>query len=243
MQVEGSARVYPPEGLVEGDVIKVKGALRCAYCHGDAQGLLECCDACGVLVHAECRRELGRCSTLGCAAPSVQTVNLSARLAEPGLVISGARLYRWAKRCAPTLFMVLICFGGCAFVTLAVRVPRSHSPHRMQMARAQSIRVASATFHAEHRRHPASLAELLQKRPGKQPHLEAYGHEGFERFHLVTRGRVVWIAVEVDSEENPYEKETIRLLEVLYEHPPASALAPLDSSAPTSSTLTPPRLR
>lgn len=46
--------------------------LRCGYCHGEARGLLECCQGCGALLHADCRRELARCSTLGCLASSVQ---------------------------------------------------------------------------------------------------------------------------------------------------------------------------
>lgn len=54
-----------------------KALLRCGYCHGEAHGLLEGCSACGILLHADCRRALGRCPTLGCLTPSVQTVELS----------------------------------------------------------------------------------------------------------------------------------------------------------------------
>ena len=50
-----------------------KGLLRCGYCHGEAHGLLEGCSECGILLHADCRRALGRCPTLGCLSPSVQS--------------------------------------------------------------------------------------------------------------------------------------------------------------------------
>jgi hypothetical protein len=212
-------------------VIKVKGALRCAYCHGEAQGLLECCDGCGVLVHADCRRELGRCSTLGCQAPPAQRLRVHARESERGLLITGSMIRGWLKRLTPA-FLVLSCLGCCLFTLDSITVRHPHSPHRWQMSRAMMIRVASANFAADHRRQPTDLAELLQDSP-QGPYLEAHDGE-FSDFRLVTHGRVVWIAVEVDLERNPYETETIRLLEVLYEHPPETNWAPLSSSALTS---------
>lgn len=60
-----------------------KGLLRCGYCHGEAHGLLEGCAECGILLHADCRRALGRCPTLGCKTPSVQPVPLVLQPAEP----------------------------------------------------------------------------------------------------------------------------------------------------------------
>ncbi len=54
-------------------LIEVRSALRCSYCHGEARGLLEGCEGCAALFHADCRLELGRCATLGCQAPSVQS--------------------------------------------------------------------------------------------------------------------------------------------------------------------------
>lgn len=40
--------------------------LRCAYCHGPADGA-EACASCGTWVHPGCRSEVGTCPTLGCA--------------------------------------------------------------------------------------------------------------------------------------------------------------------------------
>jgi len=206
-----------PQGLVEGDVIKVKGALRCAYCHGAAQGLLECCDGCGVLVHADCRRELGRCSTLGCQAPSAQAVALAAR---PRPWRAGGVVQRAARKLLP-LGALLACLGCCVWFTSVTRVPR-HSPHAFQMSRALAIRAASANFHADLRRHPQSMDE-------GGPYLETYGND-LDAFLLVRRGRVVWVAVGIDADEH-FETETIRLLKVLYEDPPPASAAPLSSSA------------
>ncbi len=209
-------------------MIKVQGALRCAYCHGAAQGLLECCDGCGVLVHADCRRELGRCSTLGCAAPSAQGVSISSPPRH--VLIRGATIERWFRRLAPTA-AILACVGGCLLFS-GTRVPSKRHHHRWQMHRAMLIKAASANYHADHRRYPTSVAELLA--PSKQgPYLLDSDSPpiGIERFRFVTHGRVVWIALELDSEDNPYETETIRLLEVLYEHEPSANWAPLSSSA------------
>lgn len=85
-------------------------------------------------------------------------------------------------------------------------------------------------FKADHGRYPADLTELTQKRP-QGPYLV---DGDFSEFKLVTHGRVVWIAVEIDLEEHRYERDTIRLLEVLYEHPPNANWAPLSSSALTA---------
>ncbi|MBX3466048.1 MAG: hypothetical protein KF878_03990 [Planctomycetes bacterium] len=42
--------------------------LRCAYCHGPAEGAAPC-PGCGTLLHPGCRDEVRGCPTLGCAAP------------------------------------------------------------------------------------------------------------------------------------------------------------------------------
>jgi len=44
---------------------------RCAICHGALRDREARCRECGSLVHQDCRRELGRCPTLGCAAVDV----------------------------------------------------------------------------------------------------------------------------------------------------------------------------
>ena len=45
-----------------------KTVTKCSFCHSD-DGELESCDACGTLTHPECRKEHGRCPTLGCVKP------------------------------------------------------------------------------------------------------------------------------------------------------------------------------
>lgn len=87
-------------------------------------------------------------------------------------------------------------------------------------------------FKADHGRYPADLAELTQKRPQGAYLEDDFGE--FSAFKLVTHGRVVWIAVEIDLKKHRYEQDTIRLLEVLYEHPPNANWAPLSSSALTA---------
>jgi hypothetical protein len=65
---------------------------RCAICHDDARAsALVPCERCGSAAHEDCRRELGRCSSLGCSQPIRATASLAvvvepARLAfhEPG---------------------------------------------------------------------------------------------------------------------------------------------------------------
>jgi hypothetical protein len=46
------------------------GAVRCAYCHGDAAGDVARCRRCGTLLHPECLAALRRCPTLGCVPAS-----------------------------------------------------------------------------------------------------------------------------------------------------------------------------
>lgn len=45
------------------------GPLRCSLCHADLQEPSVTCPSCGTVLHAECRRELTRCPTLGCESP------------------------------------------------------------------------------------------------------------------------------------------------------------------------------
>lgn len=44
-----------------------RAGLRCAYCHGAEDAAMDTCPRCGAVWHVGCRRELGACSTLGCA--------------------------------------------------------------------------------------------------------------------------------------------------------------------------------
>lgn len=43
-----------------------RSEVRCAYCHGSADPMVEACSACGTLLHADCRAQAGSCPTLGC---------------------------------------------------------------------------------------------------------------------------------------------------------------------------------
>ena len=43
---------------------------RCPYCHDDLGGALMACEGCGTALHAECARELRRCTTIGCGGQS-----------------------------------------------------------------------------------------------------------------------------------------------------------------------------
>jgi hypothetical protein len=46
--------------------------LRCAYCHGAAEGAVAC-SGCGTFLHPACRAEVGSCVTLGCRDAVVRT--------------------------------------------------------------------------------------------------------------------------------------------------------------------------
>jgi hypothetical protein len=53
--------------------LAVKGAARCAFCHGEVTGReldLVACRRCATIAHDECWRELGHCPTLGCPGKS-----------------------------------------------------------------------------------------------------------------------------------------------------------------------------
>ena len=52
--------------------------LRCAYCHGSADGAVSCA-SCGTLTHPGCREEAGRCITIGCIVRAPVRVELAAQ--------------------------------------------------------------------------------------------------------------------------------------------------------------------
>ncbi|MEZ6185282.1 MAG: hypothetical protein R3F62_09775 [Planctomycetota bacterium] len=58
--------------VVRGDrEVAASDGVRCAYCHDGFEQAAARCGGCGTLLHAECRRELGRCPTPGCSAPAL----------------------------------------------------------------------------------------------------------------------------------------------------------------------------
>lgn len=64
-----------PSAVVYNFVVKIdtharSAPQRCGYCH-DGGELVTCPAGCGVSLHADCRTELGRCTTLGCRAVAV----------------------------------------------------------------------------------------------------------------------------------------------------------------------------
>lgn len=192
--------------------IKVKGGLRCACCFGDAQGLLEGC-ACGVLVHADCRRSLGRCPTLGCGAESAQGCGVephspsrpraarlrAAEAANPRpisalrrlwIAASGAkgRIARYAAAVAITLGLTWTALAGS---TCSV----GPSSERRLAALATRVQIASHNYYADHRRWPQSLEELCGHDAEHGPYLELDRWDAAES-SLMWRGREAWLAVE-----------------------------------------------
>lgn len=135
-------------------LIKPSG-LRCALCHGEARGLLEGCGACGALLHADCRRDLGRCPTIGCGEASVQ--------AQPLAPLPPARA-RVAWDLGSALFRVglaaSLALGGFIGLDALYRYGPERDPERQVKADALAVRAAARLFKLEHRRWPRSLGEL-----------------------------------------------------------------------------------
>lgn len=197
-----------PRVAAEVAVIKVKGTLRCASCHGEVKGLLECCGACGVLVHADCRRGLGRCPTLGCQAPSAQLEVRAPAKAPLGPSWSAARTLVKGGLVAAALV------GGVvwALSTSVCYVP-APKPRALQSGVAREIQDACLLYRLDHGRYPRSMAELLEPSPkGRAPYLEPFWdpHE----FFLLRRGETLWIAMEVHEPQRPQD-DTIRILREL----------------------------
>lgn len=221
-------------------MIKVKrGVLRCGFCHGDAQGLLEACQGCSVLLHADCRRDLGRCCTLGCEAPSVQSAAISIQVAREGTTPpaaqntrqgpnparGGLRFWRrnWRTLVPAGVFVALVSFCLLGVSTSSHCGTRSRAA--VLRSHACAVRAASFNFKADHRRWPASIEELTQ------------GEHYFDRdsfaydLVFVTRNREVWIAYELEYKGTGFP--TIGLLDLLYElEPEKSPLGPDSNSTP-----------
>jgi len=65
--LEAPRRARVPAGFV---VTQQGYGQRCPYCHDDLEGRLLACETCATPLHAECCRELGRCTTIGCGGRS-----------------------------------------------------------------------------------------------------------------------------------------------------------------------------
>jgi hypothetical protein len=77
-------------------VVRPDTVLRCAACHDELGERRWSCEACAAVMHRECARGLGRCSTLGCTtAPAAAPV-----VAKGGALtwiprVSGALTFLW----------------------------------------------------------------------------------------------------------------------------------------------------
>lgn len=196
-----------------------KGLLRCGYCHGEAHGLLEGCSECGILLHADCRRALGRCATLGCSSPSVQT---------PSLVLGGSRNEepdapealpeappRWARireagfsglllslhrAVLPLAVVSGVLMGGYTLVDAFAHSYRSSGAEPGGVS-PQVVRRACQRFRLAEGRWPESLDELIPR--GRQGYLEAWPSDATgQDFILIYRGREAWLGVQRDGPES-----------------------------------------
>ena len=187
-------------------MIQTYAPLRCSYCHGEARGLLQSCAGCASLLHVDCRRELGRCTTLGCQRAPALRVSLRAPPRERRPL--GAWLRGLARSRVPLI--------GWALITLVVMVlvlglwrPSSPESRRVVHMHAQAVKSACVMFRADHKRYPSSLDELTggdtpYLRPRRVPH----------GFHFVTLGRTVCLAQTLEPGELQPE---IRVLISLYD--------------------------
>ena len=66
-----SSSTRRPRGVPVGFAATLEGqGQRCPYCHDDTEGALLACETCHTAFHAECARELRRCTTVGCGGSS-----------------------------------------------------------------------------------------------------------------------------------------------------------------------------
>ncbi|MBL4849572.1 MAG: hypothetical protein JKY65_28920 [Planctomycetes bacterium] len=187
-----------------------EGLLRCAYCHGEAEGLLEGCK-CGVLLHADCRRTLGRCPTLGCQTLSVQAVSVLGQASEADSVV----LWRLAKRCwratrglLLTATISLALFGGMASV-----VSYSRSPEDIQSYERAAIGAACHEYRSTVGRWPETLEYLVAAETPEGPCLdEDFFNWSPWRYSIMWRDQEAWLAIEIKEDEGL----TTRLVERLF---------------------------
>ncbi|MBL4849573.1 MAG: type II secretion system protein GspG [Planctomycetes bacterium] len=208
-----------------------QGVLRCAYCHGEAYGLLEGCCECAILLHADCRRILGRCPTIGCQTLSVQSVSIQATPSEPesAPVVprrSALEATTWALAAARTYFLPVAVAAGClvggAVVVDALFFYSTKTSHSVRHEVA-AIRDACRLYKINMRRWPATLDDLM--RPSSAPNWrgpyldEMPDHASGAPYRLVWKGQEAWLAIEVEAGE---EGSATQLLELLFVRVPAA---------------------
>ncbi|MBL4849571.1 MAG: hypothetical protein JKY65_28915 [Planctomycetes bacterium] len=195
-----------------------EGLLRCAYCHGGAEGLLEGCK-CGVLLHADCRQTLGRCPTLGCQTLSVQAVSVLSRAGEADSAVLWRLTKRWWRATRGYLLtgtVTLVMLGGCLVSASATtRCGPGRSVEGLQRAESIGIKAACYDYRGTVGRWPTSLDQLVAADTTGNPYIEASFLNGDSRdwrYSLMWRGQEAWLAVETKWEE----ELTIKLVRRLF---------------------------
>ena len=91
-------RTFTRKRVPEGFALTIEGhGQRCPYCHDDLSGTLLACESCNTPFHAECCRELRRCTTVGCGGTSelpasTLQIKLRPRRSAGGLHAKGLRI-------------------------------------------------------------------------------------------------------------------------------------------------------
>ncbi len=197
-----------------------KGLLRCGYCHGEAHGLLEGCSECGILLHADCRRALGRCPTLGCLSPSVQSppvvgpAPLADETPDPTEALPEVPEPRWARireagfgglllslhrAVLPLAVLSGLLMGGYTLVDAFAHTYRSSEAEAGGVP-PKVVQDACRRFRLREGRWPESLEELVVASGNATAYLESWpSNDAGEDFILVYRGREAWLGTQLDG--------------------------------------------
>lgn len=106
-------QVAEVSSIVEVEPNEVESGPRCSYCL-DSRGEMQSCSGCQTLLHADCRRELRRCPTIGCCGGGSTTMIL----AEPRRIV--------IRRPTNSLGRILVVF--LAAITWCLALPRRWFP-------------------------------------------------------------------------------------------------------------------
>lgn len=176
--------------------LRVAESLRCAYCYELPRGLLEGCEVCGALLHAECRRELGRCSTLGCSGEPAQASEL-----KPEVQIWWPSALAYLQRLLPLSFAA-ICVAAC-LTAVGVSASRADRTERMWRAiweeDARAIREAALLYRGHRGRDPSSVEELL-----REGWIDDLAPAEQRRYRFVTFEGARWVAIEIEERERVF---------------------------------------
>jgi hypothetical protein len=91
---------------------------RCAFCHGDLDGVVSTCKGCGTVFHDDCRMHLVRCPTLGCAT-SLRTEADGERERPAWMIPTGTMWERMIVRTAGQVSLVVIGIAAVAIAGIA----------------------------------------------------------------------------------------------------------------------------